>query len=243
MNFYLIYIDESYDESHFAYSAMFVPAFEWNHYFGQLLQWRHNWFDQHQIPLDYELHATKFVGGRGEFPSNRNKTYRGDLFFEAIGRIESIDGIQVINGITTDKKKHLLLFEYILNRINRTLEAKDSYGILVCDEGNENRLTSIVRRMKKENHIPSSAYHYYWNGTSARNLPLQRIIEDPLFKTSKSSYFIQLADLLAFSLLRNERPLHGRTLPAVISAFDQLDKTLIREAFSGDKRQKGIVRV
>ena len=158
MNFFLVYIDESYDDTHFAYSAMFVPAYEWNHYFDQLLQWRHDWFDNHQVPLDYELHATKFVGGRGEFPSNRDKTYRADLFHEAIGRIEAIDGIQVINGITADKKKHLLLFEYMLNRINRTLEAKDSYGILVCDEGNENKLTSIVRRMKKENHIPSSAY-------------------------------------------------------------------------------------
>ncbi len=61
MNFYLIYIDESYDKTHYAYSAIFIPAFEWNKYFDSLLDRRREWYATHRIPLDYELHATKFV--------------------------------------------------------------------------------------------------------------------------------------------------------------------------------------
>jgi len=238
---YLIYIDESYDETHYAYSAMFINAFRWNNYFDHMLKWRGDWFKTHQISLDTELHATDFVAGRGQPHHNRDKTYRAGLFNEAIQRIEQMDGIKIINGITNNKKKYMLLFDYMLTRINNTLKANNAYGVLICDEGNENQLTSVVRKMKKENHIPDRL-DMYGHNSSKRNIPLDRIIEDPLFKTSKSSYFIQLADFLAFSLLRNEKP--GEfTMNSVKNAFENLDKSLVKVAFKGDKRGKGIIRV
>ena len=240
-NMYLIYIDESYDEKHYAYSALFIDAFQWNYYFSHVLQWRSQWQQKHDIPLDFELHATKFVGGRGEFPKNRDKSYRAKLFYEAIGQIERMRKIYVINAITSDKKRHMILFERMLNRIDRTLDAINAYGLLICDEGNENRLTSLVRKMKKQNNIPCSV-ELYGNLGNTRNVPLQRVIEDPLFKTSKSSYFIQLSDFLAFSLLRNESPTSS-TVYQVQSAFEQLDTVLVKIAFKNDPKGKGIIRV
>lgn len=237
-NMYLIYIDESYDKTHFAYSAIFINAFAWNQYFASLLNWRMEWFKRYGIPLDYELHATKFVGGRGGHPANSDKLFRANLFHEAIGIIENIPGVHVMNAITDNKKNHLKLFEYMLNRINRTLNAKSAFGVLICDEGNENKLTAIVRKMKKENHVP---YNVLGSIGGTRNIPLDRIIEDPLFKTSKSSYFIQLSDFLAFSLLRNEKPL-ANTQVNVRSAFDQLDQVLVKVANRYDRREKGIIR-
>jgi len=236
---YLIYIDESFDETHYAYSAIFINAFHWNNTFKELVDWRKTWFNQHNIPLDYELHATKFVGGRGEFPPNRDKVLRADLFYEGIGFIDGISGVQIINAITSSKRKHLTLFEYMLNRINRTLKTKNAIGILICDEGNENKLTAKVRQMKKLNQIPNN-FSLYSGGS--RNIPLDRIIEDPLFKTSKSSYFIQLADFVAFSLLRNEKPLQT-TQQKVKDAFDQLDQALVKVAYRSDPKSKGIIRV
>ncbi len=162
------------------------------------------------------------------------------MFLEAIARIEEMENIKVINALTSNKKKHLQLFEYMLNRINKTLEKNNSFGVLICDEGNENQLTSIVRKMKKENHIPNSSEIFGLSRTK-RNIPLERIIEDPLFKTSKSSYFIQLSDMLAFSLLRNEKPIQS-TSEKVRMAFDQLDKALVKNAFARDPRKKGIIR-
>jgi hypothetical protein len=235
-NMYLIYIDESYDETHFAYSAIFVPAFEWNRVFGDIIGWRKELFLAHRIPLDYELHATNFVGGRGEPNENRNKDYRASIFKSAFQKIESLDGVHIINGITANKKNHLKLFERILNRVNRTLKAKHAYGVLVCDEGNENKLVSIVRSMKKSNLIPSQVNYY-----ESIDIPLERIIEDPLFKTSKSSYFIQLADFVAFGLLRSEKFVDS-TRDDVKQAFNCLDTRLVKVAYRGDSRKKGIVR-
>lgn len=239
---YLVYIDESYDKTHFAYSAIFIHAFRWNSYFQHLLEWRRIWHDDHNIPLDYELHATKFIGGRGEHPVRKDKDYRARLFYDAVGRVESMKGVKVINAMTEKKRKHLDLFERMLNRINRTLESLNAYGVLICDEGNESKLISTVRKMQKYNEIPSNCYHYEIHGSSMRNIPLERIIEDPLFKTSKSSYFIQMADFIAFSLLRNESPADS-TRTQVQKAFEQLDTVLVKNAFSKDPRNKGIIRL
>ena len=237
-NLYLIYIDESYDETHFAYSAIFINAFHWNDYFKDVVHWRGDWLERYGIAVDYELHATDFVGGRGKFPENRDKAFRADLFYESLGFIEQMRNILIINAITDKKYQHMKLFGFILNRINRTLKTQNSIGILICDEGNEKKLTATVRQMKKHNPIPNHAEIY---GAGHRNIPLDRIIEDPLFKTSKSSYFIQLADFVAFSLLRSEKPLPN-TQPMVFKAFDQLDKVLVKHAFKADPKKKGIVR-
>ncbi|MCH9845480.1 MAG: DUF3800 domain-containing protein [Alphaproteobacteria bacterium] len=239
-NMYFIYIDESYDKTHYAYSAIFIDAFQWNNYFDKILQWRKEWYEEYGIPMDFELHATDFIGGRGEYPSNRNKTYRATLFHEAIQTIEKINDLKVINAITDNKKDSFKLFEYMLTRINTTLHKKNALGVLICDEGNENRLTAIVRRMKKENRVPPDYYHRQ-KGEPMRDLPLDSIIEDPLFKTSKSSYFVQIADFVAFSLLRNECPL-PQTHKLVQTAFEQLDKSLLK-VFRKDPKKKGIIRI
>ncbi|MCB9965132.1 MAG: DUF3800 domain-containing protein [Rhodospirillales bacterium] len=240
-NMFLVYIDESYDRQSYVYSAIFVPAFEWNMIFQHVLDWRKSLHAVHGIAPDCELHATEFVGGQGQPHQNRDKNYRARLFHEALKIVETLPNISVMNAITDDKKKYMKLFEYMLNRINRTLEAKNAYGVLVCDEGNENQMVSMTRAMKKHNVIPSDGYHRHF-GVSSRNITLERIIEDPLFKTSKSSYFIQLADFIAFSLLRNEHPVEN-TKDNVKQAFENLDNCLIKEAFRKDPKGKGIIRV
>jgi hypothetical protein len=202
---YLVYIDESYDSSHFVYAALLVPAFEWNMVFQSVREWRQRLFHQHAIPLDYELHATDFVAGRGEPNENRNKLFRGQQFAEVFDLVESLNGVEVYGGITSDKKAHLELFETTLTHIQKTLEEKNAYAVLVCDEGNETALTSLVRTMQKVGPVAD------------------RIIEDPLFKTSKSSYFLQLADFVAFGLLRNKQPA-ASTVEVVKTAADRIKK-------------------
>jgi hypothetical protein len=43
-----------------------------------------------------------------------------------------------------------------------------------------------------------------WEEGKTRNLPIARIIEDPVFKASHQSFFIQLADCVSFALLKRE---------------------------------------
>ena len=122
-----------------------------------------------------------------------------------------------------------------MNRIERSLENKQTYGILICDEGDQKNLISGVRRIRKKNLIPSQI------SNKDLNIPIRRIVEDPLFKTSDSSYFIQITDFIAFSLLRGENP-QSNTHNLVQTAFNNLDKVLNKKAFAKDPKKKGIVR-
>jgi hypothetical protein len=76
-------------------------------------------------------------------------------------------------------------------------------AMVFADEGRETEITKVLRKMSVFNPIPSR--HGVWDdGTKARNIPLERIIEDPVFKKSHQSYFIQLADAVAYALLKRE---------------------------------------
>jgi hypothetical protein len=79
-------------------------------------------------------------------------------------------------------------------------------SMVFADEGREHELTKVFRKMSVWNPIPSA--YGVWSGTShkSRNIPLQRIIEDPVFKPSHQSFFVQLADYVAFALLKRELP-------------------------------------
>lgn len=235
-NQYLVFVDESFTQTHYIYSAVFVDSAKYHKCYDQVLEWRTEWEHNYGIPVNFELHATKLCRGAGRYPVNHNRGFRAQLFYEAIGKIEKLDGLQVMNASierSANIKDRLKLFENILNRINVTLRNKNGICNLICDEGNEVKRRELVRAMKQRNLIN------VWG--KIKDMPLDRIIGDPSFIDSKDSHFIQIADLVAFSLLRNEHPL-ANTHEFVKTAFEQLDKVLIKEASRRDPRGKGIVR-
>ena len=225
---YFIYIDESYDEVHYCYSALFVPVFKWNDTFEEVFQWRKKLRNEYKIPFEYELHATKFISGSGAPHNNRDKDFRANIFNESFHFFNSLSNVYVIAGITDNKVKHLKLFNQLLNQIETSLREKNAFGVLICDEGNERKLISVVRRKRKKNIVSNETL----------NLSLERIVEDPLFKTSTSSYFIQITDFISFGLLRSEHP-SKNTRPLVQGAFNNLDKIL---KGSSQKNEKAIIR-
>ena len=107
------------------------------------------------------------------------------------------------------------MFNQLLNKIEIYLREKNAFGVLICDEGNEKKLISMVRKKRKKVIVPHESL----------NLPLERIVEDPLFKTSNSSYFIQITDFISFGLLRSEYP-SKNTKALVRKAFNNLDRIL-----------------
>ena len=56
-----------------------------------------------------------------------------------------------------------------------------------------------------------------------KNGTIDRILEDPFFKQSDRSYFIQLSDFCAYALLRQERPIASKTKYGLDQAFNLLE--------------------
>jgi hypothetical protein len=54
------------------------------------------------------------------------------------------------------------------------------------------------------NYIPSQ-FGGWPGGAASKNITITRIIEDPVFKDSAASYFLQMCDFAAFTLLKRDR--------------------------------------
>lgn len=95
------------------------------------------------------------------------------------------------------------LDERRLHLLEERLLAYAPRFIIIADEGKELAITRSIRRMHVFNYIPSRLGAWP-DGERSRNIPIQRAIEDPVFKESGRSYFIQLVDCVAFALLKRE---------------------------------------
>ncbi len=237
---HLVYIDDSRDEEICVFSALSVPAYSWQDTFARVREFRRELRQHDGIFVYKELHAWKFVSGRGNI-SDRvvPKGRRCEIFKNCLKMVASLPGARLLNAVFPLKEDEKA-FERLLNRINRSMKSWDSHAILICDEGKEIQYTRLSRRMHVYNPIPSKYGAWDDTGAPVKNIPIDRILEDPFFKRSDQSYLIQLVDFCAYALLRRERPLESKNRYGLDQAFQLLDPILVREASRYDK--DGIIR-
>lgn len=239
---HFIYIDDSTERPAHIFSALCVPCDRWNDAFSRLKKWRQHLREVHMIPTSYELHAQEFLSGRnsaGVFHGlSRHK--RAQIFHTSMKVTNWLNsaGVTLFNVCNIDDDQ-FRSFERLINRINRTMKARDSFAYLICDEGKEAQYTKLVRKMRVHNFIPSR-YRSWDNGDWSRNIPIERIIEDPSFKNSRDSWFIQHVDFTAYALLRRERPTPKTKRYGIHRSFELLDGCLERVCNPNDPF--GIIR-
>lgn len=238
---HICYFDDSGDEDTRMYSALAVPIEEWKNILNLIKQFRRALKTTFGLFVTVEFHATDFVSGRGRIAERPIfKGLRCQIFKETLSFINSLQaqGVRLFNA-SSSRINERLVFERMVNRINRTMKAWDSRAILISDEGKD--YTSLVRRMGIYNPI-QSRYGTWPDGSPTKNIPLDRIIEDLIFRDSAESYFIQLADFCVYSLFRSERPIPSKNRYGLDVAFNLLSDICTPECFSTDPRKLGIIR-
>jgi len=237
---HLIYVDDSHDEQIYVFSALAIPADEWRNAFANVRQFRRDLKKSDGIYVYKELHAWEFVSGRGQVADRVvAKGRRCQIFKDALQMVANLPGARLFNAVFPHSQDERA-FERLLNRVNRTMLAWDSRAILICDEGKNIAYTRLARRMCAYNPIPSQFGVWRDTGLPSKNIPLDRIVEDPFFKRSAQSYFLQLVDFCAYALLRREHPLPSKTKYGLDKAFALLSPILVREASRHDP--EGIIR-
>lgn len=225
---HLVYIDDSYEKPTEIFSALVVPANHWLDAFSIVKDWRKKIRVTDGIFLGAELHATNFVSGRGRIsPRTVPKGRRCQIFRECLEMLANNDHLSLFNVVLSRRD---WAFERLVNRINRTMREWDSQAVLICDEGNEAGYTKLLRKMSVHNPIPSQFGIWRDTGKTYRNIPLDRIIEDPFFRDSARSYFIQLADFCAYALLRREREIASKNRYDLHKAFKRLEPICFKAA-------------
>ncbi|OGF56999.1 MAG: hypothetical protein A2Z21_01760 [Candidatus Fraserbacteria bacterium RBG_16_55_9] len=224
-----IYLDESRDEKLLVLSALAVSTDGdlWNLTLDEVIKFRRELKKNEGIYLSVELHAWKFVSGRGRIADRViPKGRRCAIFGKTLEFMTTLPEAKLFN-VALPIEQSEWAFERLINRINTALKKWNTYGILICDEGNEGAYTKTIRRLRKHN-------------PATKNIPVHRILEDPFFKKSQQSYFLQLVDFAAYALLRRERPLASKSKYGLDKAFNRLKPILALEANLKDP--DGVIR-
>ena len=237
---FLAYIDDSGDEKVRCYSALLVHESVWRINRAMVLDFRRSLKQTDGIYITKELHATEFVAGRGNVAAIAvSKSRRCEIFHEALAFIAGLPKIRMLNAIgpRSDERQ---LFERLITRLNRTMAEWRSHAVMIHDEGKD--YSHVVRRMGIYNPVPSR-YGKWPDGLTYKNMPTERLIEDIIYRDSKSSPFIQMADFCAYALFRSEYPLASKTKYGLDKAFEVLAPICITAASETDSRKLGIIRV
>jgi hypothetical protein len=231
-------MDESKEQNKiFIYSALVLRADRWPAAFAAMKEFRKKLRRDYGIYINKELHAWKFAAGKGAI-SDRvlSKAQRAAIFSECLTFAANCRHFSLMSSVNTTE---LYAFERLMNRLNRTAKEKGAYLLLFCDQGQEAAFTRRIRKMRVHNPIPS---RYGGWAPGAGNIPLARFVEDPIFKDSEASYFVQLVDFCAYALLRMERPITSRTALGYDTAYNLLKPIAFKGANPNDPKGLGIIR-
>jgi hypothetical protein len=235
------YIDESKEPGKFyAYSALITTGDRWASTFEKLKDFRKDLRRDHGVFLAYELHAWKFVPGRGR-PANRPlyKDERAEIFRKTLAFIAECKCFVAVGSVSRTQEYAL---QRLVQRIQNTAKARGENALLFFDDGDAVATTRILRKMRYHNPIPSNRRSWSDTGHRTKNIPMTNILEDPIFKDSAQSYFIQLVDFCAYALLRQERPLASRNAYGIGDCYELLRPISRPFTNRSDPRRMGIIR-
>jgi Protein of unknown function (DUF3800) len=204
---FVAYYDEAGDDGFPQYSSpLFVLSAVYLHY--------QNWQDNYELlhQLRQRLHSTYGLAIKQELHTKAlllNKAAYRDLKLSDEQRLEIIEQccdavahskLKVVNvaiikpAITVPKYDVLdVALTRSIQRIDNDLEGVDpaTKFLLITDEGRAGKMRLTTRKIQHGNLIQTKF------GAGSYHKEIASLIEDPLPKDSKESYFIQLADLIA----------------------------------------------
>jgi hypothetical protein len=235
---HICYMDDSGEDDIRGFSLLTVGANQWKECFAAVKAYRQQLRDSDGIFVTKELHATKFLSGHGRISQHHIPLLRRcEIYRDCLSSVCKLPGVRLFNAIGKRQNEERL-FERLLNRLNRAMTEWDSHAVLVSDEGKD--YTRLARRMAAFNPIPSK--YGGWPKGLAKNIVIDRLIDDLFFRRSRDSYFIQIADFCAYGLLRSEKHLASKNALNLHTAFDLLQPICQTQCFAKDPRHLGIIR-
>ena len=254
---YLMYVDESGDTGldgspteHFVLAGFVIHEADWHPYLERLIAFRRRMGAAFGLPLRAELHSSHLLtrpGSLAAIAKNDRLTiiraFAKEVAALQLARCVCVHVDKRGKGAGYDVFEHA--WRALIQRFSNTLvygnfprgAGTEERGMLFPDETDQVKLKRLVRRMRRYNPIPNQARF----GGGFRDLPVDRIIEYPNFRDSAESYFVQVADLIAFLLYQEIAPSAYMRRTGGKNHFGRLGPILLTQASSGDPR--GIVRL
>ncbi len=253
----MMYVDESGDSGttgsptrYYVLTGVVVRELSWHINLNKIIDFRNRMKKQYGLKLYEEIHAARFINR----PGSLSRIKRNDrlaiirAFAKEIGQLQDINIINIIvdkDGKPKDYDPFIMAWKALIQRFENTITygnfpaplPSDERGMVLPDHTQNKKLGQLLRQMRRYNPIP----HQPQFGLGYRNLILSQIVEDPSFRNSAHSYFIQVSDLTAFLAYQSLAPNKYMKQKGGDKYFQKLDGVLCRVASKTDK--KGIVRL
>lgn len=251
---YFLYVDESGDSGlvnsptrYFTLTGIVVHELRWNECLSQLIEFRKRMRNKFGLLLREEIHSAHLINRPGDLVRIKRND-RLTIIRNYINLVQSLPDISIIN-IVVDKANKPdgydvmgKAWEALIQRFSNTMSHRnfpgpmnsDERGMIIPDNSDVNKITNLLRKMRHYNPVPSQMGGY-------RNLTISNLVEDPFFKNSESSYFVQSADVVAFCLYQKLKPSSYMKKKSAHNYFSRLDGVLCKAASSNDP--EGIVRL
>lgn len=252
---YLMYVDESGDSGlensptrFFILSAIVIHELRWKQTLTNLVAFRRDIRDKKGLKLREEIHCNEFINRPKELIRIKRHD-RLDIIKKCIDWLNQQGDISVYS-VAIDKQSRTddifeLAWDVLINRFENTISNKnfhgpqnpDERGIVISDNTEGEKLRKLIRRMRHYNMVPNRRDLF---GGSGRNLKLEYIIEDPVFRDSKNSLIHQMNDVVAYCCRQMFEPNNYMKKKGGHRFYKRLENVLINKVSrSGD----GIVRI
>ena len=188
--------------------------FVWSRYLDEATDWRRDLSANHFIRFREELHGYQILGRKGQYHKTwRNLTHHEAvaLYHDALNTLTWLPDKSIMSIYATDKSElmgHKGIFAGLFGLFQRIRNqcATHTNGMVFFDEGHKSYIR-LYRMAQK--YLPTGSKFGGWEGgVLTKNLPLTMFPKDANIKCSDLSYFLQVADLVAYSVrlkLENER--------------------------------------
>ncbi len=226
-------------------SAMGVDARAWNRLHRRVREWRRHLEQRHGIPADGVLRPGELAGGDAPSCGCGCHTQRASpqVAVQGLRVVEDLametGGGGVINvclDMDEAPAHRRVALDRLFNRINATADHQGDHAFLIFGQEPDETVVRTYERLRSYNPVPVRVAGC-GDGWHTRNLPINRVIGGPVFRSPDTDCLIQVAELVAQALVWREEP---QTVDGLPGAFDVLDRALNRRASRNDPQ--GVVR-
>jgi hypothetical protein len=203
---YFLYADESGDSghdtsvtTHFVLVGFILAEAMWLSFLHRIKEFRKKLRETYGVRLRDELRARDILKTAGDF-ERLGLCYarRCRLLREIAVFVRESPEILII-PVSVDRSQRRLLtvdireyaWKLLIQRFENFLVEHGADGLIFSDQGEEKMIRDQLRKMRVYNPIPSKFGGFYTQSVA-------HVLEDPVFRESKHSYFIQLADVVAY---------------------------------------------
>jgi hypothetical protein len=250
---FMMYVDESGDPGlvkspcrYFVLSGLVVHELSWQPVLERLVAFRQRIKAAYGLKLREEIHAAAMINNPGplvRIPRHQRLSIIREYADELAG-IPELNLLHVVvdkEGKPDDYPVFDNAWRALIQRFENTIAFRNFRGpanlsdraMVFPDHTDDRRLKQLMKQMRTFNPLPTALGY--------RNLPMVKVIEEPVMKTSEHSYFIQSADLTAFLLYQHLAPNSFMRKKGGQNYFHRLDPVLCRVASRKDPH--GIVRL